>query len=419
MINMIYFSKQIKKRRLEKPYESKPIGSAIKVKRKELKMTLEESAEGICSISYLSKLENNLIEPNEVFISQLKQRLNLKDEIEVDSSVYKNDLNEFLEYFLTDQMIDLNIITKYKNHQDQQSLLIMICYYSLSNQNSEVMKVYEHIKVFIPNLNDFETAILSLALSVALYQLEHYQNAYRILKIGSSHSIQSEALKILLIKWTLLCAFRMRRMNDMTNLYEKFQKISIEKQYFKLLKDVNLEYYKLYAVYEEPEKSKIMMNEMRDFSSDEKNLIYAKSLFAKRQYEKLYPLSKVNQQLNSEWFTLHMICLDVLKKENELFNILDHNEHLNHMNESNTLIVRHLRIKYSKDKNELLRYLRSDLLNNRLTTDNYDTIEYLLTDASHLFSYHQFYKEANQIAQEMSITLKSLKMAMHTYDTED
>ncbi len=419
MINMIYFSKQIKRRRLEKPYETKPIGSAIKVKRKELGMTLEESAEGICSISYLSKLENNLIEPNEVFVRKLKQRLNLKDELEIDSSIYKNDLNELLECFLTDQMMDISWLTKYKNHNDQQSLLIMICYYCISNQKHEVLKAYEQIKIFIPNLNDFETAMLALALSQTLYQMEHYQNAYHILKIGVSHAIKSEALKILLMKWTLLCAFKMRRLSDMTSLYDQFLKISTEKQYFKLLQDVNLEYYKLNSIYEEPEKVRTMMNEIRALTKEEKDLIYAKSLFAKRQYEKLYPLSKAYQMLNPEWLSIHMICLDALNKDIELLKLIDRNELFNHLNETNTLLIKHIKIKYKKDKNELLRYLRNDLLSNRLMTDNYDTVEYLMSDASQLFSYHQFYKEANQISQEMGITLKSLKMAMQNYDNED
>ena len=416
---MIYFIKQIKRRRLEKPYEIKPIGSAIKVKRKELKMTLEESAEGICSISYLSKLENNLIEPNEVFVSKLKLRLNIKDELEVDSSTYKNDLNELLECFLTDQLLDINLLSKYKNHNDQQSLLIMICYYSLSNQKHEVLKAYDQIKIFIPNLNDFDTGMLSLALSHTLYQMEYYQNAYHILKIGASHSIKSESLKILLMKWTLLCAFKMRKINDMTNLYDQFLKISTEKQYFKLLKDVNIEYYKLYSVYEEPEKAKIMMKDIRDLSNEEKDLIYAKSLFSKRQYEKLYPLSKAHQTLNPEWLSMHIVCLDALNKDIELLNLVDKNELFNQSNETNNLLIKHIKIKHKKDKNELLRYLRNDLLSNRLMTDNYETIEYLMTDASQLFSHHQFYKEANQISQEMGITLKSLKMAMQNYDSED
>ena len=81
-----------------------------------------------------------------------------------------------------------------------------------------------------------------------------------------------------------------------------------------------------------------------------------------------------------------MICLDALNKDIELLKLIDRNELFNHLNETNTLLIKHIKIKYKKDKNELLRYLRNDLLSNRLMTDNYDTVEYLMSDASQLFS---------------------------------
>ena len=59
MINMIELMHLIKKRQVDKPYMIQPFGSAIKYKRKELGLTLEEASEDICSISYLSKVENN------------------------------------------------------------------------------------------------------------------------------------------------------------------------------------------------------------------------------------------------------------------------------------------------------------------------------------------------------------------------
>ena len=58
---MKHFIKQ-RKHLMESNYQS--FGAAIKRKRIERNMTLEESAEDICSISYLSKIENSLLEPS-------------------------------------------------------------------------------------------------------------------------------------------------------------------------------------------------------------------------------------------------------------------------------------------------------------------------------------------------------------------
>ena len=71
-MNLMHIKKQVRNRKEQKIYESKPIGSAIKFKRKEMNMTLEEGAEGICSVSYLSKLENNLIEAGVRFVPDRK-----------------------------------------------------------------------------------------------------------------------------------------------------------------------------------------------------------------------------------------------------------------------------------------------------------------------------------------------------------
>lgn len=419
MINMIYMKKQFKRRRLEKSYEVKPIGSTFKIRRIELKMTLEETAEGICSISYLSKLENNLIEPNELFVRLLRIRLNLKEEDEIDSSTYQSDLERLLECMLSEEIPSTDLIYKYRDHLDQQSLLIMMCYHSLTKNQFDALKAYDKLKTFIPSLNDFEATMFSISLSMTLHQIEYYQTAYDVLKIGASHPIKNESLRILTMKWTLLSAFKMIKIKDMTNLYEKFLTITTDRQYFQLIKGVNLEYYKLYSVYEEPEKMKSIIESIRDFSREEKDFIYAKSLFAKKQYEKLYPISQLYSFKDSEWFMLHLICLDSLKKEDELKRHLDRSDQVICLNETCTLLIKHIKIKYKKDKHELLRYLRNDLLSNRLPTDNHDTIEYLMTDASKLFSDHQFYKEASQIAHDMTNILRNLKMDMQYYDEEE
>ncbi len=416
---MIFFSKQFARRRSEKQYETKPIGSAIKIKRKELRMTLDESSEGICSISYLSKLENNLIEPNDSFVSQLMKRLNLKEDEEIEYGTYKKDLEYLLECMLQDTLPSIVNINKYYNHQDQQSLLILICYNGLLNQQREVIKSYERIKLFIPNLDNFEAAMLSLCMSITFYKSEQYQLAYDVLKIGARHKSGLGTLEILIMKWTLFSAFKMRRINDMTNLYDKFLNIATERQCFQILKDVNLEYYKLYSVYEEPEQMRMLMDTIRDFSKEEKDLIHARALFTKKQYVKLYHISKEYLDKDSEWFMLHAICLDAQSKETELMKLIEKAEQNKNLNDTSNILIRHMKVKYKKEKDELLRYLRNDILNHQLSIDNYDVIEYLLTDASQLFSDHQFYKEANQIAHEMVLNLKKLKMSIQNYNDED
>ena len=47
------------------------IGSFIKKKRKEMQVTQDEISNGICSVSYLSKIENNQIVPNDYYVREI------------------------------------------------------------------------------------------------------------------------------------------------------------------------------------------------------------------------------------------------------------------------------------------------------------------------------------------------------------
>ena len=87
---MKHFTKQ-RKHLMESNYQS--FGAAIKRKRLERNMTLEESAENICSISYLSKIENSLIEPSPKYFYLLKERFDLNDELTILPALYSLFLN--------------------------------------------------------------------------------------------------------------------------------------------------------------------------------------------------------------------------------------------------------------------------------------------------------------------------------------
>src|SRR5690554_6621934 len=71
----VYKIKQLIKSRKFIPIYTNNIGSIIKHYRKENNLTLEEASDKICSISYLSKLENNMINANDKYIEPILTRL--------------------------------------------------------------------------------------------------------------------------------------------------------------------------------------------------------------------------------------------------------------------------------------------------------------------------------------------------------
>lgn len=57
------------------------LGDRLRLIRNHRKMALREVAEGICSIAYLSKIENNTVQPNESLLQMLALRLDVEEEL--------------------------------------------------------------------------------------------------------------------------------------------------------------------------------------------------------------------------------------------------------------------------------------------------------------------------------------------------
>ncbi|WP_372868138.1 helix-turn-helix domain-containing protein, partial [Planomicrobium okeanokoites] len=73
------------------------IGEVIKYFRKKNHMTQEILSEGICSIPYLSKLENNQLEPSNDILLHLCKRLGLNPK-EIENITSPKILEELLEW---------------------------------------------------------------------------------------------------------------------------------------------------------------------------------------------------------------------------------------------------------------------------------------------------------------------------------
>jgi len=172
VFTMKHFIKQ-RKHLMESKYQS--FGAAIKRKRIERNMTLEESAEDICSISYLSKIENNLLEPSPKYFHLLKERFDLNEELTV-IDTFNDHVQTCLRYLIFRDEKELTLIQSFKTYPDHMGLW---------------NELFHH--VFISEIKDFEMQSLftffdlydDLAFFIVLYayainaiKLGYYQEAY-------------------------------------------------------------------------------------------------------------------------------------------------------------------------------------------------------------------------------------------------
>lgn len=140
------------------------IGSKIKYFRMKKNMTLEELAEGIVSISYLSKIERNGVDSNAKIIKMLCDRLGIHPESIADSEVerlawkwFKQLLNEDLfaahhTYMHIENQMEKLIDAKLNWLVEIHELY----YFILSNQKQKAKKKYAYLEHAAPHFDELE-----------------------------------------------------------------------------------------------------------------------------------------------------------------------------------------------------------------------------------------------------------------------
>ena len=167
-----HFIKQ-RKRLMESKYQS--FGAAIKRKRIERNMTLEESAENICSISYLSKIENSLLEPSPKYFHLLKERFDLNEELTV-IDTFNDHVKTCLHYLVYQESKDIEKIKAFKTYPDHMGLWheLFMATFMLDRVDFEKQSLFTFFDLY----DDVAFFIVLYAYAQDAINKGHYQEAY-------------------------------------------------------------------------------------------------------------------------------------------------------------------------------------------------------------------------------------------------
>lgn len=294
------------------------IGGYIKKKRKELNITQDVVSNGICSVSYLSKIENNQIIPKEFYVREIMEKL------EVDEEYFEKDLNDSLYldkilkgmFYLDDSLVestynDIEIV--------EHNLTINLCklayyvYFGKSDDNQYVMM----LENLVNNMNNFELKIYLLLASLYYISLEKFKISLEILILGNKIDITNDMLSSLYSEYTYLVKQRLLKKNCSSDDYESAQ--AIYSRYHNIKRSIILALWKSHYIgVENPDGAlellkMIKVNLLDDFSKDFYYLIKAQSLYkVKTLNESVLCLNHIRE--NSSFFyqktiLLYEICL--------------------------------------------------------------------------------------------------------------
>ncbi|MCK9536765.1 MAG: hypothetical protein M0R05_04190 [Bacilli bacterium] len=195
----------------------------IKNERHKRKLTLQEMAHGICSISYLCKLERNAIVADESYIKAIFERVNLDFE-KVGLNIIENGVKKIIKAYLYQNYSEIAYL--YEMIDDSlfnvQNHLIKGFYY-LINQK------YQDFKNTIATIDIIKETMLKEDIGVFMflvieYYLQTYQfkPAYKYLKFLENNDFDNQELNWLIYEQHYICAYNLK-------IYPKFYR------YYKLL----------------------------------------------------------------------------------------------------------------------------------------------------------------------------------------
>ena len=201
-------------------YEYQDIGSLIKEKRKELKLTQELISNGICSISYLSKIENNQITPNEYFVKEIMTRL------DVDEELYKKTIQdrEYLKKMIQSVFYkkEEEITTIYRDVVEIEHNMVIniiklgyISYFELEDNHQYVMM----LENLIQNMDDFELKCYLLFAIMIARKRHQFKRSLELIEMSQDITLGDEMIDAMICEYTYVIGQELHIQNTSFKAY--------------------------------------------------------------------------------------------------------------------------------------------------------------------------------------------------------
>ncbi len=178
-MNIKSFEKLVNERltNLKEVPTNKSVATTIRRRRKELNYTQGEVSSGICSVSYLSKIENGHLEPENYYVQEIMSRIGI-DNDEITNAVYIDHVEELISslyYNEADKISKLFEEIKAKKPMNVLSAELIYLgksvYFDELDQSIDLIK---SINVVKKDLVDYELKVFMYF--IALYESKHLKN---------------------------------------------------------------------------------------------------------------------------------------------------------------------------------------------------------------------------------------------------
>jgi HTH-type transcriptional regulator, quorum sensing regulator NprR len=354
-------------------------GPALKRSRKSMEMTLEEAAKDICSVSYLSKVENNLIEVSPRFYEKLVKRFSLHEAMPTDPILLNHVVLNWMNFFLNQESVTRDQL-RYESSYEGDHLSLMFQYLDYVWFHGPIVPLNQ-LHMFFDVYDDQQFFLIIYSAAQHSISKGFYEEAYQILNPIALTLDLPEVAQLVLKKILIDIGFHCRKHQLMEQHFTSAQQLGIQLKAYDTLDFIVERLHQYQAI----------------FQTSVESTPY--EIFFKGHYEAAYRACDKLCQSS----IMALILLFYMKEWDQLemkllkFPIKTH------------IVVLYLKQILKNDEEMLRQFMKQEVLKSSLQHYDYLTNYFMHMEAIHFFQDHQLYKDASELGLKSMMTLELIQ----------
>lgn len=377
------------------------IGPEIKKRRKQLSKTQDEISEGICCVSYLSKVENNLITPNSSYISDIMERMDIHNTTIFTTDIYEKYLNALTkDLFYHETKISELIYNKIKSYDiSYLGDLLRFMYYVNKENNEEAKKILDNLFILKENMEEKDLEVFIVYLAQYYDNSRMYFECGRVLQILLTFDCKNKYEQGVIALLKVKADLKLERYFSLRKHIHDYEMICLEKSAYKNIEMAKRFYYLSLLFCNESKKFTEEIKTDLKYNKDTLLRAYGLLLFHK-ELDAIELLSGVKEK-SFDYYILLMRCYDLLfdrykiKKIIQEFKTLD----LSKLGITKLHYFNIIDRKYNASLTDEKIYIRDVALPYYYTERNMRMINYCISELEYLFAEDSQYKSIYLIMQ--------------------
>jgi len=402
-INTGYLKSQMKLRNPDIVNHHDNIGSILKHHRLKRNLTLEDSAEGICSISYLSKIENSLIRPSPKYLLQLEERYQANFQFE--NTHHTEILQQLIEniFYQHAEFMDEETFEE----ENYQTKLNHLGYFVSHHNYLRAKEKHNELNPYIKNLNDLELAFYIYLTAIILVQEGRLYEAFTLLYFPKV-DIKNIYLNTLIDIQKICLATRMHHHPYISLNYESLLTNLIENEFYDQVHQIKFFYLQYLMDYIPENKLENYLTKSKHINKEQLQYLKAKYLYQQMQYEAAYDMINELVSIDFKSYILGLMILNKLKAKKIINKLLL--MHFESYDDHYQTFINYLKIKYSNGQNveSQIEFIRSQVLKYRDLPDEVMYLNFWYEEGYQYFKDIGYYKDATTLMHLIYRKIKDL-----------